>query len=105
MPQSALCSVLVRRDDQLATLEDALLEARRGHGRLVVLAGEAGIGKTRLANELTHQARRLGSAVLWGGCSEAELSLPYLPFVEAIGNYLNEEGVDAVAARLGPERR
>jgi class 3 adenylate cyclase/tetratricopeptide (TPR) repeat protein len=98
----ALCSVLVRRDDQLATLEDALLEARRGHGGLVVLAGEAGIGKTRLADELSHQARRLGSAVLWGGCSEAELSLPYLPFVEAIGNYLADQDVGEVAARLGP---
>jgi class 3 adenylate cyclase len=103
--QTALCSVLVRRDDQLATLEDTLLEARRGHGGLVVLAGEAGIGKTRLANELVHQARRLGSAVLWGGCSEAELSLPYLPFVEAIGNYLSEEDVDALSAHLGPTAR
>jgi class 3 adenylate cyclase len=97
-----LCSVLVRRDDQLATLEDALLEARRGHGGLVVLSGEAGIGKTRLADELSHQARRLGSAVLWGGCSEAELSLPYLPFVEAIGNYLAHEDIGELAARLGP---
>jgi class 3 adenylate cyclase len=94
--------VLVRRDDQLATLEDALLEARRGHGGLVVLAGEAGIGKTRLADELTHQARRLGSEVLWGGCSEAELSLPYLPFVEAIGNYLADHDVGDLSARLGP---
>ena len=102
MAQTALCSVLVRRDDQLARLEDALLEARRGHGGLVVLSGEAGIGKTRLANELARQARRLGSAVLWGGCSEAELSLPYLPFVEAIGNYLAEEDTEEVAARLGP---
>ena len=102
MAANALCSVLVRRDDQLATLEDALLEARRGHGGLVVLAGEAGIGKTRLANELAHQARRLESTVLWGGCSEAELSLPYLPFVEAIGNYLADQDTSELAARLGP---
>jgi class 3 adenylate cyclase len=103
--QTAICSVLVLRDDQLATLEDALLEARRGHGGLVVLSGEAGIGKTRLANELAHQARRLDSAVLWGGCSEAELSLPYLPFVEAIGNYLAEEDTSTLADRLGPMSR
>ena len=96
--------MLVRREDQLAALEDALLEARRGTGRLVVLAGEAGIGKTRLASELIRQARRLGSAVLTGACSEAELSLPYLPFVEAIGNYLATEDIDALAERLGPTR-
>jgi class 3 adenylate cyclase len=99
------CPVLVRRDEQLAALEDALLESRRGEGRLVVLAGEAGIGKTRLAVEVARQARRLGSAVLWGGCSEAELSLPYLPFVEAIGNHLADEDVEALAARLGPMAR
>jgi class 3 adenylate cyclase len=100
--QRVLCPVLVRRDEQLAVLEDALLEARRGRGRLVVLAGEAGIGKTRLAGELAQQARRLGMAVLSGSCSEAELSLPYLPFVEAIGNYLGDEDAGAIAERLGP---
>jgi class 3 adenylate cyclase len=99
------CPVLVRREEQLAALEDALLESRRGEGRLVVLAGEAGIGKTRLAAEVARQARRLGSAVLWGGCSEAELSLPYLPFVEAIGNYLSGEDVEALSKRLGPMAR
>ncbi|MQA75959.1 MAG: AAA family ATPase, partial [Solirubrobacterales bacterium] len=102
MAQRAPCSVLVRREEQLSTLEDALLEARRGRGRLVVLAGEAGIGKTRLAGELARQARRLGATVLSGGCSEAELSLPYLPFVEAIGNYLGSQDVGALSARLGP---
>ena len=71
--QSVLCPVMVRREEPLAALEDALLESRRGHGRLVVVSGEAGIGKTRLATELTRQARRIGSAVLTGGCSEAEL--------------------------------
>ncbi len=105
MVGNALCATLVRRDDQLGRLEDALLEARRGHGRLVVLAGEAGIGKTRLATELAHQARRLGSNVLWGGCSEAELSLPYLPFVEAIGNHLAASDVAELSERLGPTGR
>ncbi len=105
MAQAAFCPVLVSRDEQLATLEDAFLEARRGRGRLVVLAGEAGIGKTRLANELARQARRLGAAVLWGSCSEVELSLPYLPFVEAVGNYLDTSNVGALAERLGPTGR
>jgi len=101
---SALCPVLVQRDDQLAILEDALLAARRGDGRFVVLSGEAGIGKTRLARELVGEARRLDCAVLWGGCSEAEVSLPYLPFVEAIGNYIDGRDPAALAADLGPSR-
>jgi predicted ATPase len=102
--RSALCPTLVRREDQLAILEEALLAANRGEGRFVVVSGEAGIGKTRLVTELCDQARRLGSSVLWGGCSEAELSLPYLPFVEAIGNHLATVDVDSFGPRLGPSR-
>jgi class 3 adenylate cyclase len=99
---SALCPILVQRDDQLAILEEALLEARRGEGGFVVLSGEAGIGKTRLARELAREARSLGCSVLAGRCSEADLSLPYLPFVEAIGNYLDATDLERIAARLGP---
>jgi predicted ATPase/class 3 adenylate cyclase len=100
--RSALCPVLVRRDDELAALEDALLAARRGESRFVALAGEAGIGKTRLARELAGEARDLGCTILAGGCSDAELSLPYLPFVEAMGNYLDGTDTDELGDALGP---
>jgi class 3 adenylate cyclase len=97
-----LSPVLVGRQEQLSALEDALLSANRGEGQFVLLSGEAGIGKTRLAHELERRARKLGCDVLWGSCSEAELPLPYLPFVEAIGNRLAEEDTSAVRADLGP---
>jgi class 3 adenylate cyclase len=103
--ERVLCPILVRREDELAVLEDALLAAHRGDSRFVMVAGDAGIGKTRLTSELAGSARKLGCAVLWGSCSEAELSLPYLPFVEAIGNYLAAEDVAALSDRLGPARR
>ena len=48
---------------------------------------------TRLATAVAESARKLGCTPLWGRCSEAELSLPYLPFVEAIGNELDEQMV------------
>jgi len=102
--RSALCPVLVRRDDELAALEDALLAARRGESRFVALAGEAGIGKTRLARELAREARELGCTVLAGGCSDAELTLPYLPFVEAIGKFLDDADPSALSDALGPGR-
>ena len=86
----------------MSHLEDALLSVNRGEGRFVLLGGEAGIGKTRLAKELTRRARKLGCSVLWGSCSEVELSLPYLPFVEAIGKQLDEQDLTLVRAELGP---
>ena len=92
-----LCPTLVGRDPEISTLEDALLSALRGDGGVVIVGGEAGMGKTRIVNALGERARRLGCAVISGGCSEAELSLPYLPFLEAIGNYL-------ATAEIGPLR-
>jgi class 3 adenylate cyclase len=96
-----LCPTLVGRDAELSRLEDALLSALRGDGGVMIVGGEAGMGKTRLVSALAMRARRLGSVVLSGGCSEAELSLPYLPFLEAIGNYLATTDISALRERLG----
>ena len=61
------------------------------------------MGKTRLALELGKRAQLLGWEVITGGCSEAEL--PYLPLVEAAGNFLARHDVDRLAASLGAARR
>ena len=96
-----LCPTLVGRESELSALEDALLAALRGDGGVVIVGGEAGMGKTRLVGELTSRARRLRCVVMSGACSEAELSLPYLPFLEAIGNRLTTEDLDGLRTRLG----
>jgi len=96
-----LCPIVVGRESELSSLEDALLAALRGDGGVVIIGGEAGMGKTRLVNELVTRAHRLRCAVMSGACSEAELSLPYLPFLEAIGNRLTTENLDELRQRLG----
>jgi class 3 adenylate cyclase len=93
--------VLVGREQELTELEDALLAAIRGEGRVLLLAGDAGMGKTRLATELGERARGIGSTYLTGGCSEAPLALPYLPFLEALGNYVARADLVALRRRLG----
>jgi class 3 adenylate cyclase len=95
---------LIGREEELSLLEDALLAANRGEGQMVLLAGEAGMGKTRLATDLQKGALKRGTPVLWGSCSEADFALPYLPFVEAIGNYLAEANQELLRERLGPAR-
>jgi predicted ATPase/class 3 adenylate cyclase len=103
--ERALCPVLVGRERELGLLEDALLATLRGEGRVVVLAGDAGMGKTRLATEVSRRAARIGCAALAGSCSEAELALPYLPFAEALGNYLATTDLDQLRVQLGPAAR
>ena len=96
-----LSPALVGREPELSLLEDALLSAMRGDGGVVIVGGEAGLGKTRLVNTLAGRARRLGCVVLTGACSEAELALPYLPFLEAVGNYLVTADLSQIRGRLG----
>jgi class 3 adenylate cyclase/predicted negative regulator of RcsB-dependent stress response len=105
MLDRALCPTLVGRDEQLFALEDALLAAHRGESRFIALGGEAGMGKTRMATELAKRAQRLDWIVLRGACSEAELPVPYLPLVEALGNYLATEDRERLTTALGGARR
>jgi predicted ATPase len=70
-------AVFVGRQQEISELNSALDDAIAGHGRLVMLAGEPGIGKTSIAQELTSRARALGALVFWGWCYEREGSPPY----------------------------
>ena len=94
--------MVIGREREVTLLEDALLEANRGEGRAVLVAGDAGMGKTRLCAELQARARQVGMSVLIGGCSEADLALPYLPFLEALGNHLAQADLPELRTRLGP---
>jgi predicted ATPase len=78
---------LVGRADHVARLRATLLAAREGHGRTLMLAGEAGIGKTRLAEEAATIAVAHGFTVLWGRSGEGEHHLPYVPIIEALRGY------------------
>ncbi|MFI5373723.1 MAG: AAA family ATPase [Candidatus Rokuibacteriota bacterium] len=71
----------VGRTQELESLERCFRGAVAGRPRVVLVQGEAGIGKTRLLQEGMSVARRLGMEVWFGRCYE-DLTLPYLPFVE-----------------------
>ncbi|MFW2332641.1 AAA family ATPase [Ilumatobacter sp.] len=78
--------LFVGRERELAFLEKHLGEARRGHGRLVLIAGEAGSGKTTLADELTRRATRTTDIIAARGRCNAYGGLgdPYLPFRDVL---------------------
>jgi class 3 adenylate cyclase/tetratricopeptide (TPR) repeat protein len=93
-------SALVGRADQIRKLEQALTQVGAGQRQFVVLAGDPGIGKTRLATELCVRAHEQGGAVLYGRTSE-ERVIPYQPFVEALRHYAMFAPLDELAAAAG----
>jgi len=106
--------VLVGRDAEAAQLRAALGRAAAGQPAIVVVAGEAGIGKTRLVTELLGEAGELGAVALTGGCLDVgDGVLAYAPLVEALRSLVGVldplelervlGGARAELARLVPE--
>jgi DNA-binding SARP family transcriptional activator len=90
----------VGRDAELARLRERWMHARDETQSAVVIGGEPGIGKTRLASELARAVHREGSLVLYGRCDES-LAVPYQPFVEALRPYARAAGPDRLRRELG----
>ena len=82
-------------------LVDALNGAVKGDGGLVLLAGEPGIGKSRLADELSLRADALGAEVVWGRCWEAGGAPPFWPWVLLLRGILREADPDDVRQWVG----
>ena len=89
------------RDTESAALDAGLEDARSGRGRLFLVAGEPGIGKSRLAAELTTRARAAGAQVAWGRCWEAGGAPPYWPWAEVLGVLVERVGVSPLRDSLG----
>ena len=76
------------RVEEVAAVERAWAAAAAGRGGLVLLAGEPGIGKTRLASRQAFAVHAAGGTVLYGAVDEG-LGVPYQPWIEALGHYLD----------------
>ena len=74
-------------------------EATRGKRQLLLIAGEPGIGKTRLAAEAARAAHGEDAIVMFGSCDE-DISLPYRPFVEALRHFIAEAPDEMFASEL-----
>ncbi|OLF16155.1 helix-turn-helix transcriptional regulator [Actinophytocola xanthii] len=83
---------LVARDRELGRLRAALEQSAAGTPAAVLISGDAGVGKTRLTEELAALAREKDALVLTGRCLDAgEAGLPYLPFAEAMAQIPDPE--------------
>jgi predicted ATPase len=84
-------SPLAGRRVELAALQSRIQGARQGQGYTILLAGDAGVGKTRLAYEAVRLAAMARMSTLIGAAYEEEGHLPYQPFIEAFERYLGEQ--------------
>jgi predicted ATPase len=94
---------LVGRVEELQVLEAARRRAADGEPAVVLVGGEAGVGKTSLISELTARCAAHGTRVLAGGCVPVGGgALPYAPIVEALRALLGDVGAGAVRELVGP---
>jgi DNA-binding CsgD family transcriptional regulator/transcriptional regulator with XRE-family HTH domain len=76
--------LLIGREAELTRVLNALEAVNAGQGRIVLLSGEPGIGKTRLGREVLAHAARIGMRILVGRCFEQHTAVPFFPFTEAL---------------------
>src|SRR5215469_10617598 len=91
----------IGRAEEMAMLRTAIDASIGGQASLVMVAGEPGIGKTRLAEEAGTYARLRGAQVLVGRCHEGESASPYSCFVEVIREYVSTRPDDALKTEMG----
>ncbi|MGQ0603559.1 MAG: BREX system ATP-binding domain-containing protein, partial [Anaerolineales bacterium] len=99
---SVLCPVLIGREPVIATLTRALDVVATGQGRMVVLAGEAGVGKSRLVAELKATARERGFGLRQGHCFEPDRALPFAPLLDLLRAFIAAHPLTDVIAALQP---
>jgi DNA-binding SARP family transcriptional activator len=94
-------AVFVGRERELGELRSGLDSAFAGRGRLFLVSGEPGIGKSRLADEVATEARERGAQVLVGRCWEAGGAPAYWPWVQTIRAYLPNRDPERLRLELG----
>jgi predicted ATPase/DNA-binding SARP family transcriptional activator len=100
-PGRRAAGTFVGREPELELLEGGLEDALSGRGRLFLLVGEPGIGKSRLADEFASRAKQRGAEVLWGRCWEAGGASAYWPWVQSLRSYVRTRNSEALRSLVG----
>jgi predicted ATPase/DNA-binding SARP family transcriptional activator/class 3 adenylate cyclase len=100
-PGRRAAGTFVGREAELELLEGGLEDALNGRGRMFLLVGEHGIGKSRLADEFASRAKQRGANVLWGRCWEAGGASAYWPWVQSLRSYVRGRDSEALRTLVG----
>ena len=85
---------MIGREVELSTLVDAYVAARGGHSQIVLVEGDAGVGKSRLLTEFLGRVRASGGLPIVGRCADVEGGLPFGPIVEALRDLISATGIE-----------
>ena len=94
-------NAFVGRERELAELRAGLDDASAGHGKLFLLSGEPGIGKTRLAEEISNDAAARGMRVVWGRCWVGGGAPAYWPFIQILRASIDDRDCERLKVLLG----
>jgi DNA-binding CsgD family transcriptional regulator len=100
--KAVICPTIVGRESELAALQTIVSEVEGGHSHLLLLSGEAGIGKSRLVAALVADAHSRGFGVLQGNCYGRDRTSPYAPVLDLIRSFLAGQSPDVREALLQP---
>ncbi len=101
---SVTCPVSIGREAPLRAVIERLDRAMAGHGTVLLLGGNAGVGKSRLLRELKNEVATREVRVIEGRCSSTESSVPYAPLMNALRFRIERGEGEQVARILGPLR-
>jgi DNA-binding NarL/FixJ family response regulator len=97
-----LCPIMVGRASYLDSIKQHLDEARNGHGQTLLMAGEAGVGKSRLVAEAKVLAQQNDLVILQGNCFEPDRMLPYAPILDLLRGFIAVNSVETLKS-FAPE--
>ena len=93
---------MVGYERELGALEDLLEQALSGQGRLALIAGEPGVGKTRLADELGAVANARGAQIVWGRCATGAGAPAFWAWIQVLRALVADRDALSLRAGLGP---
>src|SRR5688500_745905 len=99
-----ICPTSIGREAPLRALLERLDRAVQGNGTVVLLGGDAGVGKSRLIRDLKHESMSRQIRTIEGRCSSTESSVPYAPLMDALRFRISRGESAAVGEVLGPLR-
>ncbi len=103
--KAVICPTIVGRASELAAFRAIVNEVESGHSHLLLLSGEAGIGKSRLVAALEDDVHSKGFLVLQGNCYGRDRTSPYAPVLDLIRSLLADQTRDERVAHFQPFAR